>query len=269
MSVKLFTMVKDEIDIIEEWIIYHGSMFGWKNIHVIDNLSTDGTFQKIQQFSHLINIYTEPDYRKKGDYMKALIDAHATPDDIVFPIDIDEFIVYYDDCISIDRQTIHAYLQSLPPAPIYKTNYILPLNTIEGGCPSACKEITRGAYNNNMGDMAKSFFKKKNYSGPIDHGNHIQCSNYLLTKLCLVHYHERNTEQMLKKTLNNILGIGYTNSLDFLHNLINTQPHCMNYHHVINQIKILENRYQISCFPPSHGNIDLTPLRDRIAGGYF
>ena len=161
MSIKLFTMVKDEVDIIDEWIIYHGSMFGWRNIHVIDNGSTDGTFQKIQQFSHLIHIYTESDYRKKGIYMKALIDAHGGPDDIVFPIDSDEFIVYYDGSISIDRHTIYSYLQSLPPASIYKTDYISPLITESGGYSSACRSITRGEYNTGMGNMAKSFFKKK------------------------------------------------------------------------------------------------------------
>ena len=262
-------MVKDEVDIIEEWIIYHGSMFGWRNIHVIDNGSTDGTFQKIQQFSHMINIYTEPDYRKKGVHMKALIDAHAGPEDIVFPIDIDEFIVYYDGGISIDRHTIHSYLQSLPPSSIYKTDYINPLITESGGYSSACRSITRGQYNNGMGNMAKSFFKKKYYSGEIDHGNHIPCSNYFLTKLCLVHYHERNTEQMKKKTLNNIVGIGYQNSLDFLRHLIHTQPHCMSNHHVRTQIRILENNFGLSCFSPNGGNIDLTPLRDRINGGYF
>jgi hypothetical protein len=269
MSVKLFTMVKDEIDIIDEWIIYHGSMFGWQNIHVIDNGSTDGTYQKIQQFSHLINIYTEPDYRQKGVYMKALIDAHAGPEDIVFPIDIDEFIVYYDGGICVDRQTIHTYLRSLPPSPIYKTDYIHPLIIVPGGYPSACRSIARGKYNNGMGNMAKSFFKKKYYNGSIDHGNHISCSNYFLTKLCLVHYHERNLDQMKKKTLNNVLGIGYPNSLDFLRNLIDTQPECMNSHHVKTQIKILEQKYAMSCFSPTYGSIDLTPLRDRIVGGYF
>jgi len=269
MSIKLFTMVKDEVDIIDEWIIYHGSMFGWRNIHVIDNGSTDGTFQKIQQFSHLIHIYTESDYRKKGIYMKALIDAHGGPDDIVFPIDSDEFIVYYDGSISIDRHTIYSYLQSLPPASIYKTDYINPLITESGGYSSACRSITRGQYNTVMGNMAKSFFKKKYYSGEIDHGNHIPCSNYFLTKLCLVHYHERNLDQMKKKTLNNILGMGYPNSLDFLHNLITTQPTCMNFHHVKNQIKILEHQFVLSCFSPEQGNVDLTPLRDRINGGYF
>ena len=47
MSVKLFTMVKDEVDIIEYWIMYHGKLFGYENLFIVDNMSTDGTFEKI------------------------------------------------------------------------------------------------------------------------------------------------------------------------------------------------------------------------------
>jgi len=47
MLVKVFTMVKDEVDIIDDWVIYHGSMFGFPNIFVIDNFSSDGTYEKL------------------------------------------------------------------------------------------------------------------------------------------------------------------------------------------------------------------------------
>ena len=32
MTIKLFTRVKDENDIVREWIIYHGELFGYENI---------------------------------------------------------------------------------------------------------------------------------------------------------------------------------------------------------------------------------------------
>ena len=31
MIIKLFTMVKDEIDIVEDWLKYHGTLFGYNN----------------------------------------------------------------------------------------------------------------------------------------------------------------------------------------------------------------------------------------------
>ena len=30
--IKLFTMVRDEVDIIEDWILYHGTLFGFENL---------------------------------------------------------------------------------------------------------------------------------------------------------------------------------------------------------------------------------------------
>ena len=51
MHVKIFTMVKDEEDIIEYWINYHGSIFGYRNLYIIDNMSTDGTYEKIMKYN--------------------------------------------------------------------------------------------------------------------------------------------------------------------------------------------------------------------------
>ena len=44
-------MVKGEADIVREWVIYHGTMFGFHNIFVIDNLSRDGTWEILQEFN--------------------------------------------------------------------------------------------------------------------------------------------------------------------------------------------------------------------------
>jgi len=94
--IKLFTIVKDECDIIREWIIYHGYLFGYENLFIIDNNSTDGTFEIMQEFlKNGINISREYDYSKKGTYMQTLINNNCKIGDIAYPLDIDEFIVYH------------------------------------------------------------------------------------------------------------------------------------------------------------------------------
>ena len=274
--VKIFTMVKDEVDIIKDWIIYHGSMFGFNNIYVIDNYSTDGTFEIINEFGHLINIFREPDYAKKGDYMKKLINNYCN-NEIAFPIDIDEFIIYYDNNeVSIDKNLINNYINSLQPSTIYKANYILSIidNNTPNGYNRALVESDYGRYIN-MGNHAKSFFNTQYYKGSIDHGNHIyhmENNNYQLTKICLIHYHYRNLEQMKKKILNNITGLGYINDLNYLHNLLNNNKTCPGSHHVNSQIQVLENRYVLPIYDINVNdpeNILLTPLKDRVRSGYF
>jgi len=94
--VKVITMVKDEVDIIKDWVLYHSFLFGFNNIYVIDNYSVDGTYEVINKYKSLINIFREANYKKKGIYMKNLINKYCVNNDkIAFPIDIDEFIVYY------------------------------------------------------------------------------------------------------------------------------------------------------------------------------
>ena len=97
MSIKIFTMVKDEVDIIEYWIKYHGELFGYKNLYIVDNMSTDGTYEKIEFYKKIrVKLFREEDYKKKGEIMTKLINSTHNYD-IAFPIDIDEFIVYYNE----------------------------------------------------------------------------------------------------------------------------------------------------------------------------
>jgi len=145
---------------------------------------------------------------------------------------------------------------------IYKANYINALITQENGYNKATYEINYGSYCD-MGKMAKSYFNTQYYKGSIDHGNHIVCDNYYLTKLCLVHYRDRNLEQMKKKILNNVIGFGYHNDLNLLKKLIKNIPNCDGFHHVKNQINVLEGNYSLHVHDINN-KIDLTPLKNII-----
>ena len=269
-GIKLFTMVKDEVDIVREWILYHGNLFGYENLYVVDNGSTDGTLEIIQSFARTgIHIFHEADYRKKGEVMTALIREHS-PRGIAYPIDIDEFVVHYDKTtktISADKETIMKYLYSLPISAVYKTNYILTGVETSSGYANAVLEATSGKYLD-YGGFAKSFFTASLFTGTIDHGNHYTSNSYIMTDLCLVHYHCRNPAQMHAKIVNNVSGLGY-NAKD-LQSLKDLPKDCMGFQHVGSLIDILEGRYlfpppNISCSPStghesSDQKIHLTPL---------
>lgn len=269
-GVKMFTMVKDEVDIVREWILYHGNLFGFDNLYVVDNGSTDGTLEIIQSFAQKgVHIFQEADYRKKGEVMTALIREYS-PRGIAYPIDIDEFVVHYDKTtktVSADKETIMKYLFSLPLSTVYKTNYILSNVETPSGYTHAVLEATSGLYVD-WGDWAKSFFTASLFTGTIDHGNHYTSNSYIMTELCLVHYHCRNPAQMHAKIVNNVSGLGY--DAKDLKSLKALPKNCMGFHHVGPLIDILEGRYlfpppNLSC-PPSTGHaspdqaILLTPL---------
>jgi len=273
MKIKIFTMVKDEVDIVSDWIMYHGSLFGFKNLYIIDNYSADGTYEVLLKFklSHGIHLSRQMNYDKKGEYMTWYYNNRCHPEDIAYPIDIDEFIVYYDrykKTISVDRRTIINYIKNLPDAKIYKTNYIqaAPHQDAPHGFERAIAECNWGSYDGNYKENAKSFMKKKLYHGTIDHGNHIPSKEYFITEICLVHFHVRNMDQLKKKTYNNVAGLNYpANNLHKLKQVLQYDPNCIGNHHVVRQISILENTFvlPIQIYNPT-SSINLGPLNNFV-----
>lgn len=270
MIIKLFTMVKDEIDIVEDWLKYHGTLFGYQNLYVIDNMSQDGTFEKIQEYqSKGVFLIQKEDYKLKGDYINELInDPKRGEYDIAYPIDIDEFIVYYDKkSNNVLPFRTKNYFKSLPDSDtVFKTNYINSQisNGNNIGYSRATIETEFGLYQDYQ-DMAKSFFNKRNWRGELDHGNHYNTPDYFLTDLCLVHYHCRNLEQMKKKVINNVKGLGY-NTTDIEHLQENTEG--VGYHHVRHMIDILKGNFTINTNSKEGGKniVSLKPLADFISG---
>ena len=269
--VKVITMVKDEVDIIKDWVLYHSFLFGFNNIYVIDNYSTDGTYEELLKFGNLINVSRQSNYTEKGNYMRSYIDKYCDPEEIAFPIDTDEFIVYYDPInkiLSTDKDDILHYIQSLPPHNVYKMNQIGIKYTnndvvnYPNGFMHAPIEAKYG-FLCEFNIFNKGFINSSINHGNIDMGNHFLTNNHYKTNLCLIHYHCRNLEQIKKKILNNILGLGYKNDLNFLIELQKTQ-HVKGIHHVNNQIAVLKNEFIIH---PSNNDvldIDLTDFCDLI-----
>lgn len=265
---KIFTMVKGEVDIVNEWVLYHGSLFGFTNLYIIDNLSRDGTWEALVNLKakYNINISRLPDYKKKGEYMTTLLKGFCQPNEIGIPIDIDEFIVYHDintNQISCDRNKISRVLNSLPPSPVYKMNYIFSKITVPDGYENAVLNSTNGVYLD-YGSSAKSFFNKSFFNGTIDHGNHYHTPNYIMTNLCLVHYHERNLDQMKKKIYNNVTGLGF-NPFDVneLKTLL-ARGGVNGLHHLEKQISVLENRYTLSVSNLEASDVNLTPISQHL-----
>jgi len=260
-------MVKNEVDIVEDWLKYHGTLFGYNNLNIIDNMSDDGTYEKLQEYVKKgIRLSRELDYTKKGDYMNELIHRPDQGDyDIAYPLDIDEFIVYYDKEQNrlLPFKTV-GYLNSLSlENNIFKANYIQAQisNGSNYGYNRATIESEHGKYDDYK-DMAKTFFNRRTWNGVIDHGNHYCTRDYLMTDVCLVHYHCRNLDQMKAKVVNNVKGLGYDET-----NISKLQEHlegCGN-HHVKHMISILNNTFSINTNFRSDNPVILKPLATFIS----
>lgn len=262
--VKIFTMVKDEVDIVVDWVLYHGLIFGFKNLYVIDNYSTDGTYESLVKMKDMfeINIIRLPDYKKKGKYMTFFMRKFCK-NELAFPIDIDEFIVCYNkkmNKISCNKTQFFIELSRLPKVPIYKMNYIDSKILVENGYQRSTVESKYGKYNDQK-DFAKSFFYSTLFKGLIDHGNHFRTKNYHLSNFCLVHFHTRNLEQIKAKVYNNVSGLGH-NPFDIkkLRKTLKENSAIAGHHHLKKQISILEGSFKIPKDEYEDDFISLEPL---------
>jgi len=295
--IKLFTIVKDEIDVVREWVMYHGYIFGFQNLYIIDNMSIDGTYEKLLELqqSHGCNVSQKPHYSMKGEYMTQYIcdfckekdtnGKYVTP--IAYPIDIDEFVTIYDNethTISCDKDKILAYFKEIILPLIernehifFKANYVFSKIMSDApngslGYNSAVRECSHGKYSD-YGNLAKTFFSSKHVIEcgiHIDHGNHFNSDmgRYYFTKLVLVHYHARSYEQMCKKIYNNVAGFDYpVNDAALLQGYVSRPGG----HHVKNRINVLNGTFKMDVEqvdvnrPLSDAHIPLHPVWELIS----
>lgn len=265
MKVIICTMVKNEDDIVEDWILYHGNIFGYENLIIIDNISTDATYDICQKYvSKGITLIREEQYTMKGTYMTHYM--RHTNCDIFFPLDIDEFIVNYNkDTNSIETTSIITELKNCldnnEGYPAYKASYINPIKTNTSDCVAG---FTNGNINPYMEPHLRKTFiitEKVPNNFAIDHGNHMHTIPYKNTSIHLVHYHHRNHDQMVKKITNNVTGLLYRVDLDYLETLIKNNPCCPGNHHIKNMILLLKgNRFDLQDIPHDCNKCTLNPL---------
>ena len=267
--IHLFTMVKDEVDIVEDWVKYHGKMFGYNNLFVIDNYSTDGTYEILEEYNknNGLHLIRETDYKMKGDYMRHLIKDNDKGKncDIAYPLDIDEFICYYNSVNGdLDPNKTYDNIKQLyekyKHMSLFKTSYISTMVSSHDniGHENGIKDIKYGIYDDSRKNLNKTFINNNRYNGDIDHGNHIPMGRYKSTNIVLIHYHLRNQVQIDKKVINNVIGLGHKDDLNYLLKTIEQNPNLPGNHHIKNRIKMLQGTYQYDFyFTPNKNTVNL------------
>lgn len=254
MKVQIITMVKDEDDIIENFINYYGKLFGYNNLFIIDNLSNDNTYDICLKYkqSHNINLYQKDDYKKKGVYMKQIILENLNNNyDFFIPLDVDEFLVLYkNNCIQYGDKIIN-FLKKIENKDdkIIGINYIYPLIERKD-YKDAIKEMKYAGKpepKNIKGLLINNNLINNNLT--IDHGNHLWHYSKIETDLCFIHYHVRFLEQYIKKITNNYIGLGYDcSSIEKIKETINNNNLNNGNHHQLSMLKIIENDLKL----PTH-----------------
>ena len=98
----LVVFQQNEEDLLADWISYHGRIFGFASIYVIDHNSTSLPVLNFLSFAERLGVTIIPfdgpfvmKHQLLTDTMHGILDKHSDVD-MVIPLDVDEFIVARD-----------------------------------------------------------------------------------------------------------------------------------------------------------------------------
>lgn len=119
--VKVVCLTRDEYDILEDFLLYYGYLFGYENIVLIDNKSTDPRvleiFEKYKSKGVTIE-YDETPMGLQGSIMTRYLHKYKDTCELLLPIDTDEFLFdansYINRTNAIDREKILHTLRNIP-----------------------------------------------------------------------------------------------------------------------------------------------------------
>jgi len=236
-TAKVFTVTKDEYDLIEDFINYNSYLFGVNNVYIIDNGSTHPKVLEVYDkfISKGGTIYKHLDYTNggQGEAFTKFMNIHKNDCKYLFGLDTDEFICLnnQDNYNSCDRDTIIKYLENLSGditmlkiskyfhsvVDIENENYIN--NKIEYPCRNINYfKIEKGGswYN-------KWFFKGNSFisAGVGNHNGTTLNEKKKLSKISYYHFNSTGTRRLYERAYNVLLGYHYINHNDTLKEKIN------------------------------------------------
>ena len=113
---KIFTVTKNETDLIESFILYHGKIFGYENIIIIDNMSTCPIVKNVYKNYTLkgVRVVYEPSYEgsSQGDAFTKYMLEYRKKAKFLIGLDTDEF--FFLRGVSSTFTDIEKHLNSIP-----------------------------------------------------------------------------------------------------------------------------------------------------------
>ncbi len=120
--VKCVMMQRNETLLLDAWFRHYGDLFGFENLVVFDNGSSDPTVREILAANERLGATVFRDFTRgvdfhcKGEYVVRVIRHWDETEDYDFalPLDCDEFIsVYTESGLDCSREAIHAHFDEL------------------------------------------------------------------------------------------------------------------------------------------------------------
>lgn len=220
---KVFTVTKNEYDLIEDFIVYHGHIFGYENIIIMDNGSTNSSvidvYNRYSSKGVEILYTTGYDGNKQGIHFTNAMRCFKDSCDFLIGLDTDCFFTVDMQC---DRDTIHSYLRSLPKnADIFRMNRFL-LSVVDPSSsnyenyklkrPTDCLTFVKRNGYAGIPLMHHCFYRASNFIS-TENGNHngVTTTNtpYVCEEVVYIHYHDTGRGRTIQRCREIMIGYGF------------------------------------------------------------
>ena len=179
---QLVLMTADEPDFLKSWVLYHGSLFGYENLHILDS-STDPQVAQFLSIAHTLGVdvtYSAGDLSVMKESINKKMAAIVKRSDFLIKMDTDEFLALYhpdgpdNKKFEADRVSMQRALHSLPfDGKMYKVTYHssakIERNCSHDGSRDMVKQST--VFSTPGKSTIKTFFNSQSYKS-IDLGSH-------------------------------------------------------------------------------------------------
>jgi len=197
---KIALMTKNEYPLIESWVLYHGNIFGFKNLYIFDVSTEEKAMLYLANaaYSLGINVYfSTNNLWQQIDSIASTLRSLRESCDFVIKMDTDEFVAVFNDEtkeISIDKETILSQFDNLPyDGSKYRNGFEL-INLLEDINCTWTDASSKANYFD-VEHTPKSFFPSWTFK-TVDLGGHFgevvapfNNSFSHLTNLSFLHYH--------------------------------------------------------------------------------
>jgi len=225
-TLKIFTVTKDEYDLIEDFIIYHASIVGFENIVIIDNMSSDERVLNIYKKYNQVKIHYETGYQnfKQGEHFTKYMNMYKHDAKYLIGMDTDEFIYILDENGNPTNKMILEYLETLPHThdmfSIKYYDYSIPnINSkdyINYKHERPSVNINRFARKNENHMINKLFFRGSNFlaSGCGNHDGKTVLNAHMMTNIGYLHFNNTGKQRSIERARNICAGYDFINVND-------------------------------------------------------
>lgn len=254
--IKIICLTRDEHELIEDWLLYHGYLVGYDNIILMDNNSVH---------PEVLRIYEE--YRKKGVTIHTVEDfgglgqgVHTTnyinmykhTCDWFVPLDTDEFLYsakhLHEGSDPTDRDNVIEVFKAIPLDQTWCTIQEFPQAEVDTANPNYienriikparnmiyfAKDTSKSAANHWYDGCIKSFVRSDAFI-KISNGNHIidvSYGNRGVAPVGFFHFHSTGNRDLFNRAKKHIVSHKYVNVNDTLKNIVNTCVKIEGYSH--------------------------------------